>query len=70
MFAERRFFEKELNLADGLIVPLNLVAYYGIAVPELLLDCNLPFLIDPVTCIWGNRSSALGKGKLKSLFQN
>lgn len=64
LFAERQFFKKEYT--DGLIVPLNLVAYYGIAMPELLHDCNLPFLIDPVSYYWGmDRPQVLSKGSLK-----
>jgi hypothetical protein len=69
LFAERQFFEKELNLADGLMVPLNLVAYYGIAIPELLRDCNLPFLIDPVSYYWGiSRPPVPSGGKQKKSF--
>lgn len=47
LFAEKQFLDKRLGLSQGLIVPANIVAYYQIAMPELLSDFGLPFLVDP-----------------------
>lgn len=67
VFAEKQFFNKEL--ADGLIVPANLISYYGIGMPELLADCKLPFLIDPTSYVWGINPPVLDSGGLRKSFK-
>jgi len=68
LFAEKRFFEKE-NLIDGIVVPAHLVAYYEIAMPVFLQELELPFLIDPVTYVWGiDRHFVMKEGRLKKSY--
>ena len=66
VFAEKPFINDKF--ADGVIVPANLIAYYEIAMPELLNECKLPFLIDPMSFVWGIDApiSDDGKGLRKS----
>jgi hypothetical protein len=67
LFAEKQFFRKEV--ADGLIVPAHLLAYYEIAMPELLRDCKLPFFIDPMSYVWGLNAPRSDGGDLKKSFK-
>ena len=67
LFAEKKFFTK--NLVDCLIVPAHLVAYYEIAMPEFLREIDMPFLIDPVTYVWGIDKRFISKeGRLKKSY--
>ena len=66
VFAEKPFFNNKF--ADGLIVPANLIAYYEIAMPELLNECRLPFLIDPMSYVWGIDAPISENGGLRKSF--
>jgi hypothetical protein len=67
LFGEKQFFET--NLVDGMVVPAHLVAYYEIAIPEMLQEVELPFLIDPVTYVWNiHRHYICKEGELKKSY--
>jgi hypothetical protein len=68
LFAEKQFLIKDF--ADGLVVPAHLLAYYEIAMPELLKDCKLPFFVDPMSYVWGlNEVPHSDGGEVKKSFR-
>lgn len=70
VFAERQFFEKTA-LIDGIIVPAHVIAYYELSFPEFLRQCELPFIVDPVTYVWNIDPQCIsnGNGDIKKSYE-
>jgi hypothetical protein len=69
VFAERQFFDYP-NLIDGIVVPAHVLAYYEVSFSQFLKDNGLPYLMDPITYVWGiSPHFALnGNGELKKSY--
>lgn len=60
ILGESSFFKKK-GLMDGIILPANLIAYYENSIPKTLKNFDLPFLVDPMTYVWGIKDKYIRK---------
>jgi len=58
---EKKLFNIK-SLIDGAIIPGHLIAFYDGTMPNFIKDLNLPFLIDPMTYVWGKSPTYVKNG--------